>query len=71
MSATKSALFIDTIKLVAFGRHHKRGGAAFGRAISFVASFVEAVNIVNIVAVKTVARESPWDSLERTDSKLT
>ena len=28
--------------------------AAFGRATSFVASFVEAVNIVNIVAINTV-----------------
>ena len=28
--------------------------AAFGRGTSFVASFVEAVNIVNIVAVNTV-----------------
>ena len=54
----------------AFGRHHKRGGAAFGRATSFVASFVEAVNIVNTVAVKTVAREFPWYALERVDSKF-
>ena len=41
-------------KVAAVGRHHKRGGAAFGRPTSFVASFVAAVNIVNIVAVNTV-----------------
>ena len=33
--------------VAAFGRHHKRGG-------SFVVSFVEAVNIVNIVSVNRV-----------------
>ena len=27
-------------KVAAFGRHHKRGDAAFGRSTSFVASFV-------------------------------
>ena len=46
-------------KVAAFGRHHKRGGAAFGRATSFVVSFVVYVNVVNIVAVSTVAREIP------------
>ena len=34
------------------------------------APFVEAVNVVDIVAVKTTAREFPWDSLGRTDSKF-
>ena len=34
------------------------------------ATFLEAVNIVNIVTVKTVAREFPWDSLGRADSKV-
>ena len=37
---------------------HERGGAAEGRV-----AFIEAVNIVNTVAVKSVAREFPWDSL--------
>ena len=41
-------------KVAAFGRHHKRGGAAFGRAISFVVSFVLALNSVNIEAVTTI-----------------
>ena len=41
-------------KVAAFGRHHKRGGAAFGRATSFVVSFVVVVNRVNIVAVNTI-----------------
>ena len=43
-----------TTKVAAFGRHHKRGGAAFGRATSFVVSFVVVVNRVNIVAVNTI-----------------
>ena len=43
--------------------------AAFGHATSFVASFVEAVKIVNIVAVKTVAMDFfLGDSLGRADS---
>ena len=37
-----------------FGRHHKRGGAAFGRATSFVVSYVLALNKVNIVAISTI-----------------
>ena len=41
-------------KVAAVGRHHKRGGAAFGRATSFVVSFVLALNRVNIVAVTTI-----------------
>ena len=41
-------------KVAAFGRHHKRGGAAFGRATSFVVSFVMALNRVNIVAVNAI-----------------
>ena len=34
------------------------------------ATFVQAVNIVNLVAVKAVASEFPWDSLGRADSKF-
>ena len=41
-------------KVAACGRHHQRAGAAFGRAISFVAFFVVALNRVNIVAVTIV-----------------
>ena len=40
--------------MAACGRHHKRRAAVFGRGTSFVVSFVEAVNLVNIVAVNTV-----------------
>ena len=54
LSATTSTLFIATTKEAAVGRHHKRGGAAFGRATSFVVSFVLALNSVNIVAVTTI-----------------
>ena len=54
LTATIFTIFTASTKVAAFGRHHKRGGAAFGRATSFVVSFVEAVNIVNIVAVNTV-----------------
>ena len=51
-AATTSTLFIATAKVAAFGRHHKRGGAAFGRATSFVVSFVVvALNMVNIVGL--------------------
>ena len=49
MTATTSTLFIATTKLAAFGRHHKRGDAAFGRAASFVVSFVVAMNRVDVV----------------------
>ena len=41
-------------KVATFGRHHKRNGAAFGRATSFVVSFVLALNKVDIVAVTTI-----------------
>ena len=41
-------------KVAACGRHHKRGDAAFGRATSFVVSFVLALNRVNIVAVTKI-----------------
>ena len=59
--------------MAACGRHHKRGDAAFGRATSFVVSFVLALNKVNIVAVTTTlvlhvgnGRSSPFGSvLER------
>ena len=70
LAATIFSIFTASTKAAAFGRHHKKGGAAFGRATSFVVSFVEAVNIVNTVAVKTVAREFPWDALGRVDSKF-
>ena len=54
LNATIFTIFTASTKVAAFGRHHKRGGAGFGRATSFVVSFVEAVNIVNIVAVNTI-----------------
>ena len=41
-------------KVAAFDCHYKRGGAAFGRATSFVVSFVLGLNTVNIVAVTTI-----------------
>ena len=34
------------------------------------ATFVEAVNALDIVAVMRVARELPWDSLGRADSNF-
>ena len=40
--------------MAAFGRHRKGGCAAFGRATSFVDSFVLALNIVNILALTTI-----------------
>ena len=41
-------------KVAAFGRHHKGGSAAFGRATSFVVSFVLALNRINVVAITTI-----------------
>ena len=41
-------------KVAALGVHHKRGGAAFGRATCFVVSFVLALNKLKIVAVTTI-----------------
>ena len=41
-------------KVSAFGRHHKRGDAAFSRATSLVVSLVLALNKVNIVTVTTI-----------------
>ena len=54
LTATIFTIFTVSIKVAACGRHHKRGGAAFGRATSFVVSFVLALNSVNIVAVTTI-----------------
>ena len=50
LSATTSTLFIATTKVAAFGRHHKRGGAAF----AFAVSFVVAMNRVDVVALNTI-----------------
>ena len=41
-------------KVAACGRHHKRGDAAFGRATSFVVSFVCALNGASILALSTI-----------------
>ena len=47
-------LFEANTKVAACGRQHKRAGAAFGRATSFVVSSVMALNRVNVVAVTTI-----------------
>ena len=39
---------LSATKLAGVGRDHKRGGAAFGRATSFVVSFGLVLNKVNI-----------------------
>ena len=54
LTATIFTLFKATTKVAACGRHLKRGDATFGRATSFVVSFVVVVNRVNIVAVNTI-----------------
>ena len=41
-------------KAAAFGRHHSRGDAAFGRATSFVVSVLLALNKVQIVRATTI-----------------
>ena len=45
LSATTSTLFLANTKMAAVGRHHKKGGAAFAPATSFVVSFILALNI--------------------------
>ena len=47
-------LILTQYTVVAFGRHHKRGGAAFGRATSFAVSFVMAMHRVDVVALNTI-----------------
>ena len=42
--------------MAAFGRHHKRSGAAFGRAIPFVFVFVVAMNIQDVVADTSIGQ---------------
>ena len=54
LTAAISTIFTASTKVAAFGRHHKRGGAAFGRPTSFLLFFVLALNTVNIVAVTTI-----------------
>ena len=54
LTATIFTTFTYTTKVAAFGRHHGRGGEAFGRATSFVVSFVLALNRVSIVAVNAI-----------------
>ena len=54
LTATIFTIFIASTKVAAIGRNHKRGGAVFGRATSFVVSFVFALNKVNIVATTTM-----------------
>ena len=52
LTATILTIFTASTKVAAFGRHDRRGG--FGRATSFVVSFVLALNRVNVVAVTTL-----------------
>ena len=46
-------------KVAAFGRHYKRGAAAFGRATSVVASFVCALNKAHVLAFNTTHVSRP------------
>ena len=54
-------------KVAACGRHHKRGDEAFGRATSFVVSFVLPFNRVNIVAVNATLVLHVGKTARRTD----
>ena len=54
MSTDSIGALVEVDLVAAFGRHHRRGGAAFGRATSFVVSFVLALNRVNVVEVTTI-----------------
>ena len=54
-------------------RHQKRGVAAFGRATSFVVSFVVAMNRVDVVAVNTIfvlRLSKTGRTVGQTDSRL-
>ena len=57
------APFKAHIKVAAFGRHHKRGGTAFGRATSFVISFVCALNGASILALSSSSISVRLDGL--------
>ena len=57
-------------KVAACGRHHKRGDAAFGRATSFVVSFVLPLNKVNIVEVTTITVYLGGSSYARREDRL-
>ena len=73
LSAMTSTLFIATTKVAAFGRHHRRGGAAFGRATSFVVSFVVAMNREDVAALNTIFAlrlSKTTRTVGRTDSRL-
>ena len=48
------APFKARTKVAAFGRHQKRGDAAFGRATSFVVSFACALDGASILALSTI-----------------
>ena len=52
LRARTCALFRAYTKVAAFGRHHRRGGAAFGRPHSVV-SFVLALNKAHVLALNT------------------
>ena len=54
LTATIFTLFKAIKKMAACDRHHKRGGAAIGRASSFVIFFVMAFNRVGIVAINAI-----------------
>ena len=72
-AATTSTLFIATTKVAAFGRHHKRGAAAFGRGTSFVVSFVVAMKRGDVVAVNTIfvlRLSKTGRTVGRTDSRV-
>ena len=45
-------------KVAAFGRHHKRGGAAFGRATSLVIVNILAVNTIHVLHVGKTGRRT-------------
>ena len=71
--ATTPMLFRATTKVAAFGRHHKRDGAGFGRATSSAVSFVVAMNRLDVVALNTIFAlrlSKTRRTVGRTDSRL-
>ena len=53
LTAKRCILLTANTKAAAVGRHHESGGAAIGRATSFVVSFVLALNRIHLFAVNS------------------
>ena len=69
LTATISTIFTASTKETTKEVARPKAAPPLFRWRPEAATFVEAANIINIAAVKTVAKEFPWDALGRADSK--